>query len=240
MDIHGYSKKIEGQIERLGRFRDGSVAIDFLNHIRARGLSEGRVFSYACRLPSKPFLPLVLPMVVTAMAAGAGAEPGPELELVPPFLLAEAHGVRLPEAKDEVYNAYEEVGKGYVRWYDPRHWFERFGMPDKLGEAIVEAEERMGVYQDVASLKPLESKYSLVICSTVTEWFLGAWAPKLSLNISTVFSAVSDFGMVTKDELLYRRVAEALGVSPGEVVHVATTTGWTLRSRGRWDALPSS
>jgi len=35
MDTHGYSKKVEGQIERLGRFRDGSVAIDFLNQMRA-------------------------------------------------------------------------------------------------------------------------------------------------------------------------------------------------------------
>jgi hypothetical protein len=35
MDTHGYSKKVEGQIERLWRFRDGPVAMDFLNHMRA-------------------------------------------------------------------------------------------------------------------------------------------------------------------------------------------------------------
>jgi|YelNatPaOPRAMG01_1025707.scaffolds.fasta_scaffold62675_2 putative hydrolase of the HAD superfamily len=164
-------------------------------------------------------MPKVLSLDFAGTLVGQGLLDHFWLDLVPLFY-SQKHGVWLSEAKDEVYGAYEEVGKGDVRWYDPRYWFERFGMPDKLEEAIAEAGKRMEVYPDVVSLKPLESKYSLVICSTVTEEFLEDWAPKLGLNISAVFSAVSDFGMVTKDELFYRRVAEALGVSPGEVVHV--------------------
>lgn len=50
MDIHRYTSKIEAQKTRLLSFRDGNLANDFLDHMRGRGLSEGRVFSYACRM----------------------------------------------------------------------------------------------------------------------------------------------------------------------------------------------
>jgi len=59
------------------------------------------------------------------------------LEVVP-LLYSKRHGIWLSEAKDEVYGAYEQVGKTDVRWYSPRYWFERFGLADQLGLTVEE------------------------------------------------------------------------------------------------------
>ena len=41
MDIHRHKQKIDTQCEKLKVSRDGPPAVGFLNHMGARGLSEG-------------------------------------------------------------------------------------------------------------------------------------------------------------------------------------------------------
>jgi len=141
------------------------------------------------------------------------------LELVP-LLYSRRQGIWLSEAKDEVYAAYEDVGKDELRWYLPEYWFERFGIADQMGNALVEARNRMRVYPDVASLQSLAGKCRLVVCSNMTDGFLKVLTPNLGIETEGYFSAVSAFSLTTKRKEFYSRVAEALKVEPSELVHV--------------------
>ena len=141
------------------------------------------------------------------------------LDLVP-LLYSERQGIWLSEAKDEVYAAYEDVGKDELRWYLPDYWFERFGIADQLDLAMGEARNRMRVYPDVASLQALAGKYRLVVCSNMTDDFLRVLTPNLGIGAEGFFSAVSAFSLTTKRKEFYSMVAEALEIEPSELVHV--------------------
>jgi putative hydrolase of the HAD superfamily len=141
------------------------------------------------------------------------------LDLVP-LLYSERQGIWLSEAKDEVYAAYEDVGKDELRWYLPDYWFERFGIADQLDQAMGEARNRMRVYPDVASLQALAGKYRLVVCSNMTDDFLRVLTPNLGIGAEGFFSAVSAFSLTTKRKEFYSKVAEALEIEPSELVHV--------------------
>ena len=141
------------------------------------------------------------------------------LELVP-LLYSKRQGIWLSEAKDEVYAAYEDVGKDELRWYLPRYWFERFGIGDQLDAAIADSQARMKVYPDVPSLRTLSGTYRLVVCSNMTDDFLKTFTPKLEIGADGFFSAVSAFAMTNKRKEFYSKVREALGVVPSEMVHV--------------------
>ena len=141
------------------------------------------------------------------------------LDLVP-LLYSKRQGIWLSEAKDEVYAAYEDVGKDELRWYLPEYWFGRFGIADQLAPALTEARSRMRVYPDVPSLLGLAGRYRFVVSSNMTDDFLKVLTPNLGIDAEAYFSAVSDFSLTTKRKEFYSRVAEALGVDPSEIVHV--------------------
>jgi FMN phosphatase YigB (HAD superfamily) len=141
------------------------------------------------------------------------------LDLVP-MLYSKRQGIWLSEAKDEVYAAYEDVGKDELRWYLPEYWFGRFGIADQLDSSLAEARSRMHVYSDVASLQALAGKSRLVVCSNMTDDFLKVLTPNLGIDVEGYFSAVSAFSLTTKRKEFYSRVAEALEVDPSELVHV--------------------
>lgn len=141
------------------------------------------------------------------------------LDLVP-LLYSKRQGIWLSEAKDEVYAAYEEVKKDELRFYLPSYWFGRFGIADQLDQALDEARSRMRVYPDVASLRPLSGKYRLIVCSNMTDDFMRVLTPNLGIDAEGCFSAVSAFSLTTKRKEFYEKVAEALQVSPSEIVHV--------------------
>ena len=141
------------------------------------------------------------------------------LELVP-LLYSKRQGIWLSEAKDDVFAAYEDVGKDELRWYVPKYWFERFGILDQLEYALGEAQARMKVYPDVPTLHALAGKYRIIVCSNMTQEFLKTFTPKLDIGEEGYFSAVSAFSLTTKRPEFYSRVAEALEVDPAEFLHI--------------------
>jgi integrase/recombinase XerD len=50
-DIHYTKKKLETALKRIGNLRNGPIAIEFLRHMKAKGLSDARVLKYANCLP---------------------------------------------------------------------------------------------------------------------------------------------------------------------------------------------
>ena len=50
MDLHHYASKLERAKERIKAFRDGELALSFLNHLRTGGLTDARLWFYASRL----------------------------------------------------------------------------------------------------------------------------------------------------------------------------------------------
>ncbi|MEM0335759.1 MAG: HAD family hydrolase [Thermofilum sp.] len=145
------------------------------------------------------------------------------LELVPQ-LYSERWGVPLEESKKLVFQAYEEIGPGDIRWYRPSYWFERFGFPDKLSWALSRAGELVFLYEDAARfLRRLSGKVELVISTSASREFIEVVfqrVPELSKYISRVFSSSSDFSLAGKPPEFFLRVMEKLGAKAEEVVHI--------------------
>jgi len=145
------------------------------------------------------------------------------LELVP-RLYAERHSLGLEEAKRIVYASYDEVGPRDVRWYMPGYWFRRFGIEDRLEDALREAAERVRPYPDALEVVEwLRGRCTLVICTSAAREFVNLVLSRIPLYRSSfkhVFSSSSDFGFPGKPPAFFQRVSELLGVSPQEILHV--------------------
>ena len=48
--IHSYDKRLEGYIKAILGLKNGRLALSFLNHLRALGLSKARIAKYANHL----------------------------------------------------------------------------------------------------------------------------------------------------------------------------------------------
>ncbi len=144
-------------------------------------------------------------------------------ELVP-RLCAERWGVPLEEARREVLRQYDEVGPRDLRWYQPRYWFERFGLGDSLLQAALrEASRLIEPYGDaIELLRRLESRLSVVISTSASRDFVSVVlerVPEIGARVSRIFSSVSDFSLPGKPPEFYRRVMAELGVGPSELAH---------------------
>lgn len=51
-DIHGYGLRVERLRRVIAGLRNGELALAFLDHLEALGLSEGRIHKYASQLPT--------------------------------------------------------------------------------------------------------------------------------------------------------------------------------------------
>jgi len=145
------------------------------------------------------------------------------LELVP-RLYAERHSLGLEEAKRVVYASYDEVGPRDVRWYMPGYWFRRFGIEDKLEDALREAADKIRPYPDALEVVEwLRGRCTLIISTSAAREFVNLVLSRVPLYRSSfkyVFSSSSDFGFPGKPPAFFKRVSELLGVSPQEILHV--------------------
>ncbi|MHB9301708.1 HAD family hydrolase [Thermofilum pendens] len=145
------------------------------------------------------------------------------LELVP-RLYARRHGLNLEEAKRLVYSAYDEVGPGDMRWYQPSYWFKRFGIEEWLGDALREAGRLVRVYEDARRfLESLPGSLIAVLSTSASREFVELVMerePFLRGVFRRVFSSSSDYSLPGKPPEFFRIILRELGARPEEVVHV--------------------
>jgi putative hydrolase of the HAD superfamily len=144
-----------------------------------------------------------------------------------PELYAEQEGMDVEEAKQMFFRAYDEVGRGDIRWFLMPYWFERFGIRKDCREFIAERAHRIELYDD--AIEALGYLHSAVISTNAPRELAEAEAEIIKGRIPDIdillYSAVSDFGMLKKDPAFYRSVFEdlkrrGLVEKPSDIAHI--------------------
>lgn len=140
-----------------------------------------------------------------------------------PKLYSEKKGVGFEKAKEVLTDLYDKLGDEDIRWYQPEYWFERFDLDRDPGDVIedIQVPENVKLYEDaVEVINELNGHYHLIVTSNSPRVFLDYALKKVKGDFHKVYSCVSDFGEVKKDETVYRRVTDQLGIKGEEMVHI--------------------
>ena len=140
-----------------------------------------------------------------------------------PKLFAEACNMPLHEAKAHVFREYDKVGENRVEWYDIKYWFDVLGLGSDWRTMLESFQHAASPFPDAQHvLRLLHNHFDLVVTSNAPAEFIDIelGAGSLRRYFRAVFSCTSDFGEVKKTPDVYRRVCDALGLTPEEIVHV--------------------
>ncbi len=140
-----------------------------------------------------------------------------------PELYARKEGIDREEAKKILISHYDRIGDEDLRWYQPRYWFDRFGLPETAEGVISEIKgyHDLKLYEDaVEVIEELRGEYRLIVVSNSPRIFLDYSLKDVSKRFDRIFSCVSDFGEVKKHKGVYKKVARTLSVDPRRCLHV--------------------
>lgn len=140
-----------------------------------------------------------------------------------PRLFADACNMSLDDARTHVFREYDKVGEDRIEWYDVKYWFRTLSLGSDWRTMLESFQHAASPFPDAKHvLGLLHKNYDLVVTSNAPTEFIQIelGAGSLERYFKAVFSCTSDFGEVKKTPEVYRRVCDALGVAPEEVVHV--------------------
>jgi len=142
-------------------------------------------------------------------------------EVEVPTLYASKKGLKFEDAFRFVKSSYDEVGDEDLRWYQPKYWFERFGLEEDPHDVLKRVTHKVKIFPDAwEAVKNLHGKYELVVVSNAPREFLDIGVNDLKDYFSKIYSCTSDFGMVRKKPEVYIKICEELGVEPEDLIHV--------------------
>ena len=139
-----------------------------------------------------------------------------------PLLYAERHEIAdIEVAKKFVYDEYMSVGSRDLRWYDLRHWLDRFD----INIARIDLLERYGpeveVYPETEEvLRALSQKFDLVVASNGATEFVEFELKDLKHYFREVLSTTSLFKKVKDYPGTFVDLCDHLGAEPNEVLHL--------------------
>lgn len=137
-----------------------------------------------------------------------------------PKRYAEKNGIDdLELARRIVEEEYKKVGDHRLEWYDVRYWFNRFGLgsPTPVLEAC---RSKVCYYPEVREvLASLNGRYKLVVASGSPHDFLDHLLHDIRPYFTKIFSSLTDYKQLKTTEF-YRKMCQAMGVKPEQVVHV--------------------
>ena len=136
-----------------------------------------------------------------------------------PRRYSERKGIDFEQARKSVEEEYGKVGDQRLEWYEIRYWFDKLdlGIPEPVMEGC---QGRVCYYPEVRDvLSSLSGRYRLTVASGSTREFLHHLLRDIEPYFTSVFSSVSDYGRLKTSEF-YRRMCQALGVQPEQVVHI--------------------
>lgn len=141
-----------------------------------------------------------------------------------PALVAQKRGIPLEQAKQWVYQEYDQVGEGSLEWYDLAYWHRRFGLDGAWRRTLFEHRHLIRLFPEVPKvLEKLSSGYDLIILSNASRPFIEEELSHSGLDsfpFLHVVSATSDFGQVKKTSSFYRQVCTRLGLDSSKVIHL--------------------
>lgn len=132
---------------------------------------------------------------------------------------AERNCIDFEQARKIVEEEYGKVGDQRLEWYDVRYWFDKLGLgiPDPVME---KCSSRVCYYPEVKEvLASLSGKYKLIVSSGSTQDFLHHLLQGIEPYFTRIFSSLTDYKQLKTSEF-YLKMCQAMGVKPGQVVHV--------------------
>lgn len=148
-----------------------------------------------------------------------------------PRLYGKEKGLGTEQARKEVLKEYSKVSKYDIEWYLPDHWFRRFEIAEDCRRAVRRICSKVEFHPEVPGvLERLSRRHKVVVCSASPHIFLDYDLRSVRRHFSSVFSSVSDFGIVGKPKDFYANVLKTLGVRPEEVVHAGDDVDFDRRA----------
>lgn len=135
-----------------------------------------------------------------------------------PRLYSERSGITLEKARKEVLEEYDTIGPKRAQWYDPRFWFNKYGIVDMLPEATKRLAARTEIFPDVRELSLPEGAV-LIICSRSWPELINSVLDRVELHPNAIYSP-SMFGFATKEKKFYSEVMKRIGNGRSVFLHV--------------------
>ncbi len=139
-----------------------------------------------------------------------------------PELFAEKKNISFSKAQHFVLDEYNKVGQSDIRWYLPEYWFNLFNLNTSLNTVLDSMDYSSGIYDDVSVIQEFAKNYMIVISTnnprSILEYKLKVL--KDIMNISHVFSSVSDFDNILKNRQFFTLVCSKLGIKPQYMLHI--------------------
>ncbi len=136
---------------------------------------------------------------------------------------AAQQAISLEAAQQHIFSLYDAMGDDELNWYDLPFWIERLKLPVSPEQLLDDFRHLIALYPDALStLASLQACYELIIISNANRLFLDLEVSATGIGrfFTSIFSATSDFGRVKREEDIYQKVCERLGISRAEILHV--------------------
>jgi putative hydrolase of the HAD superfamily len=140
-----------------------------------------------------------------------------------PRLVAAQRGIDMEEAKQWVYERYEEVGEEALEWYDLGFWFRRFGLKNDWRKVLRDHRHLIRTYPEIPGvLEDLSRRYRLIILSNASRPFIHEelLSSEIGRYFERVISATSDLAMVKKTPEFYLEICRTMKTRPDRMIHV--------------------
>ena len=140
-----------------------------------------------------------------------------------PRIYAEQNQISLDKAKSYFKQKYDSIGSDNREWYDLSYWIQKYHLPITPNELLDQYEDSIEIFEDVGEiLNSLSKKHTLIISSGAMREFI---IKELEYTVIShyfchLFSSTTDTNTVKKDPAFYTMIAQTLGCSPQEIIHI--------------------
>ena len=133
------------------------------------------------------------------------------------------HAISLEKAQEVIFHLYDTLGDHDLNWYDLPFWIEYLKLDVSSEQLLSQSQNLIALFPDVLpTLSFLHECYDLIIISNANRMFLDLEVSVTGIGrfFKKIFSATSDFGRVKREEEIYQKVCDVIGVSISDIIHV--------------------
>jgi HAD superfamily hydrolase (TIGR01549 family) len=136
-----------------------------------------------------------------------------------PALYAQKQGIDFAQAKRHIAEEYGRIGDQRLEWYDIEYWFSYLGLGSSK-PVIQSCMGKISYYPEITEvLSSLASEYRLIVASGTPLELLHLLLRDIKPYFARIFSSVSHYKQLKSPDF-YRKICEAMGVKPSQVIHV--------------------
>jgi HAD superfamily hydrolase (TIGR01549 family) len=140
-----------------------------------------------------------------------------------PQQYAKQQAISLEKAQEVIFRLYDTMGDNELNWYDLPFWIQYLKLDVSPEQLLSQSHNLIALFPDVLpALSFLHECYELIIISNANRMFLDREVSVTGISrfFKKIYSATSDFGRVKREQEIYQRVCELMGVAPLDIIHV--------------------